>query len=320
MRMFTWDGSKPQSAWLRPTFRTTTSEYNCVVDEIEPGEQPMSLPSTKRNNNSHNTHDLSHNQIPLTPTYQNPRLAPHPPTVKPASFRSLQSVFNRRKAPSIISNRSEASFTSAQSHPYAQMNMAPMPVVSNHAGVEDEEDCPVCLEPLSFSFRLPGEKPHIVPECGHALHEACFTAVYGPPPNQSRSTVPRKTNLGVCGVCRRPMKVGDGDGGKSNSKSSLLLCIPSHLQQNLQLSQEWVTQMPRLSIQAEIPLLLVNELSLQPKNLSTLTKTTLSITQIPSSLAHQSIQTNTSLLPQFRSAQSSAHSPEQVIKVNHSLA
>jgi hypothetical protein len=29
----------------------------------------------------------------------------------------------------------------------------------------------VCLEPLSFSFRLPGEKPHIVPECGHALHE-----------------------------------------------------------------------------------------------------------------------------------------------------
>lgn len=85
-----------------------------------------------------------------------------------------------------------------------------------------EQDCPVCLEPLSFSFRLPGEKPHIVPECGHALHEACFTAVYGPPPSQSRSTVvPKRSNLGVCGVCRRPMKVGDGDSGKSNKLASL---------------------------------------------------------------------------------------------------
>jgi hypothetical protein len=27
------------------------------------------------------------------------------------------------------------------------------------------------VESLSFTFRLPGEKPHIVPECGHALHE-----------------------------------------------------------------------------------------------------------------------------------------------------
>jgi hypothetical protein len=53
------------------------------------------------------------------------------------------------------------------------MAHAPLPVVSSHDS-EDEEDCPVCLEPLSFSFRLPGEKPHIVPECGHALHEVCF--------------------------------------------------------------------------------------------------------------------------------------------------
>ncbi|KAK7060999.1 hypothetical protein VNI00_000734 [Paramarasmius palmivorus] len=102
------------------------------------------------------------------------------------------------------------------------MHIAPLPVVSNQDHhVEEEEDCPVCLEPLSFSFRLPGEKPHIVPECGHALHEACFTAVYGPPPSQARSTVPRKSNLGVCGVCRRPMKVGDGDGGKSNKLAAL---------------------------------------------------------------------------------------------------
>ncbi|KAK1232923.1 hypothetical protein PQX77_003936 [Marasmius sp. AFHP31] len=101
------------------------------------------------------------------------------------------------------------------------MHIAPLPVVSNQDHVEEEEDCPVCLEPLSFSFRLPGEKPHIVPECGHALHEACFTAVYGPPPSQARTAVPRKSNLGVCGVCRRPMKVGDGDGGKSNKLAAL---------------------------------------------------------------------------------------------------
>ncbi|EPQ56625.1 hypothetical protein GLOTRDRAFT_75412 [Gloeophyllum trabeum ATCC 11539] len=96
---------------------------------------------------------------------------------------------------------------------------APLPVVSSHDD-EEEDECPVCLEPLSFSFRLPGEKPHIVPECGHALHEACFTAVYGPPPSQKGAVV-RKSNLGVCGVCRRPMKVGDGDGGKHNKLAAL---------------------------------------------------------------------------------------------------
>ncbi|KZT55808.1 hypothetical protein CALCODRAFT_436594 [Calocera cornea HHB12733] len=97
--------------------------------------------------------------------------------------------------------------------------MAPLPQAVVAAPVEDEDDCPVCLEPLSFSFRIPGEKPHIVPECGHALHEACFSAVYGPP--ASRNGPGRKTNLGVCGVCRRPMKVGDGDSSKNNKLAAL---------------------------------------------------------------------------------------------------
>lgn len=90
----------------------------------------------------------------------------------------------------------------------------------SHSNVRDDSDegeCPVCLEPLSFSFRLPGEKPHIVPECGHALHEACFTAVYGP----AKNAIGRNRSVGVCGVCRRPMKVGDGDGGKSNKLAAL---------------------------------------------------------------------------------------------------
>ncbi|PPQ73569.1 hypothetical protein CVT26_010370 [Gymnopilus dilepis] len=156
---------------------------------------------------------------PLTPTYTSPRLAPKPP-----GFRA---VFRKSAKPPSVRSAYSASTTTSSSdnhsaiHPYSGVHMAPLPVVSNHNAPDDDDECPVCLEPLSFSFRLPGEKPHIVPECGHALHEACFTAVYGPPPNQHGRTVPRKTNLGVCGVCRRPMKVGDGDSGKSNKLAAL---------------------------------------------------------------------------------------------------
>ena len=54
----------------------------------------------------------------------------------------------------------------------SRMVSTPHQYSSSH-DMDDEGECPVCLEPLSFSFRLPGEKPHIVPECGHALHEVC---------------------------------------------------------------------------------------------------------------------------------------------------
>jgi hypothetical protein len=44
---------------------------------------------------------------------------------------------------------------------------------------QDQEKCPVCVENLSSTYRLPGEKPPIVPECGHALHEvSCSIDVY----------------------------------------------------------------------------------------------------------------------------------------------
>lgn len=105
--------------------------------------------------------------------YTTPRTAPKPPSFA-TSFRS---VFTRApvKVPSSTSLRSAYSAASQSSssfqpsHPYANMVSAPLPVVSSKE--DEEDDCPVCLEPLSFSFRLPGEKPHIVPECGHALHE-----------------------------------------------------------------------------------------------------------------------------------------------------
>ncbi len=65
----------------------------------------------------------------------------------------------------------QTSYAVAKAHPYAAMVVAPVPVVSSQDPRDDEGSCPVCLEPLSSSFRLPGEKPHIVPDCGHALHE-----------------------------------------------------------------------------------------------------------------------------------------------------
>ncbi|KAF8659888.1 hypothetical protein AX16_001772 [Volvariella volvacea WC 439] len=187
-----------------------------------------------------------HHQPPLTPTYTSPRSPPIPPNQKSqnSAFKAFHSVFRKQhhsstnldttnlappapssghadRAPSVHSGYSADTTDSdgqQNAHPYAAMHIPPIPVVSNYDPNDEEADCPVCLEPLSSSFRLPGEKPHIVPECGHALHEACFTAVYGPIP---KSSVPRKTNLGVCGVCRRPMKVGDSDTGKSNKLAAL---------------------------------------------------------------------------------------------------
>ncbi|KAF8329534.1 Pleckstrin homology domain-containing protein [Cantharellus anzutake] len=90
-------------------------------------------------------------------------------------------------------------------------------VISGGLNQEEEERCVICLESLSFSFRLPGEKPQIVPECGHALHDACFTAVYGPVVRGQHG----RSNLGLCGVCRRPMKLGDGDNTKGNKLAAL---------------------------------------------------------------------------------------------------
>lgn len=121
--------------------------------------------------------DYSSTKQPLTPTYTSPRLAPPPPpsSIQKSSFKTIQSVFRKQnRPPSIHSAYSASSNSSAENHPthpYSTMHTPPVPVVSNRETVEDEDECPVCLEPLSFSFRLPGEKPHIVPECGHALHE-----------------------------------------------------------------------------------------------------------------------------------------------------
>lgn len=155
--------------------------------------------STIRTANSHssaNSHSVEADHHSHS-SHQHPSssAAHREPSSKAASLTaSFRSVLHRlpTRAPSSNSLHSAYSAASAKKpaapiktptaqnadyqpfHPFAAMVAAPLPVVSSHDATEDEEDCPVCLEPLSFSFRLPGEKPHIVPECGHALHEVSF--------------------------------------------------------------------------------------------------------------------------------------------------
>ncbi|KAL8283746.1 hypothetical protein RQP46_005541 [Phenoliferia psychrophenolica] len=85
---------------------------------------------------------------------------------------------------------------------------------------DEEETCPVCNEDLSL--RLEGEKPHIVPECGHRLHAACFDAVYG---GVSRARQ-KGHSPGMCGICRRDMRIGeDGEGSGRRNKFAAMAGI-----------------------------------------------------------------------------------------------
>lgn len=73
-------------------------------------------------------------------------------------------------------------YSQSNPHPhYQQRAMAPpiayhtqpahqVSLVSQEDSQDDDETCPICVESLGFSYRLPGEKPHVVPECGHSLH------------------------------------------------------------------------------------------------------------------------------------------------------
>ena len=160
------------------------------LSSSHPDQQPPALDTAgfDLHHSSTSSHQVSltlpyfaHSSVPETPSL---------PFQKPAfsSFKSLQNVFTRRPhlhhSSSANSSQSALLAPSFESenisvHPYATMVPAPLPVVSNR-DADEEEECPVCLEPLSFSFRLPGEKPHIVPECGHALHEVslCSGSIY----------------------------------------------------------------------------------------------------------------------------------------------
>lgn len=143
--------------------------------------------------------------------------APSPPSAPPpAHLRAASShLASSRSHPDI------SSMARMQSAPAHQVTLA-------EEGVEDEEKCPICVESLSFTYRLPGEKPHVVPECGHALHEVsfemifmssqadnqeCFVTVYGDVPTHGS-----KRNIGLCGVCRQKMRIVEGGGERKRSK------------------------------------------------------------------------------------------------------
>ncbi|CEH19417.1 CALCIUM-ACTIVATED CHLORIDE CHANNEL REGULATOR [Ceraceosorus bombacis] len=110
-----------------------------------------------------------------------------------------------------------------------ESRLAYSPSSSGHAelAAAEEASCPVCLELLSF--RLAGEKAHVVPTCGHALHHACFSAVYGAPEAVLASQGSQRSEgsgrpsangpPGMCGVCRRPIVLNeDGISGRRSNK------------------------------------------------------------------------------------------------------
>lgn len=130
---------------------------------------------------------LSHPTHPLpspSSAHSSPRIHfKQPRVVKNSTLKVFQSVFGRQQSRSSanslhsLNSGGSASLVDISVPPlFVPMPPAPVPVVSSHESADDEQECPVCLEPLSFSFRLPGEKPHVVPECGHSLHEVSFLA------------------------------------------------------------------------------------------------------------------------------------------------
>ncbi|ODO06033.1 hypothetical protein L198_01262 [Cryptococcus wingfieldii CBS 7118] len=146
-----------------------------------------------------------------------PSSKPKPSFLSPQPARSgptpLTGLSSSKSAPDLDSLSLPLSHTQRE----RQREMPPLQPVVVSTQDEDEDDmCPVCVEPMGATYRLPGEKPPIVPECGHALHEECFSHVYGtPPPEGSRKV------LGVCGVCRQPMKLAEG-GAKKDKLSALM--------------------------------------------------------------------------------------------------
>jgi hypothetical protein len=120
-----------------------------------------------------------------------------------------------------------------QSYAASSVRKASLPNIDPHRRttpkIEEEEDCPVCLE--SLSIRLAGEKAHIVPNCGHKLHADCFEAAYGSPEEygagrdeldnlMGSARRQKKAPQGICGICRSEIRLGDPAESKQSSECS----------------------------------------------------------------------------------------------------
>lgn len=156
------------------------------------------------------------------PSYEASSSAPLPP---------LEAAYH----PYATSSRHQA--LSSPPHQQAKSQTARSVSLGNITGREAREaeqdvECPICLE--SLSIRLQGEKPHVVPMCGHKLHNECFEAAYG-------TTVAKALNqheegtlvmrgkkrqpIGICGICRSEMKIGDPSEMGKNSEFTHLLAL-----------------------------------------------------------------------------------------------
>ncbi|SNX83906.1 related to CDC24 - Guanine nucleotide exchange factor (GEF or GDP-release factor) [Melanopsichium pennsylvanicum] len=157
-----------------------------------------------------------------------------PPAFVDSNHHRNQHFASAMRSPAIIRTKS----VSEMSEAHSSYSRAFSSDLSNTVGGAttftemSEVDCPVCLEPLSH--RLAGEKPHVVPICGHALHNACFTAIYGPPEALLAALNPGSRLRGaaagsrhsvgppgMCGVCRKPIALGEANAIKSNKLTGI---------------------------------------------------------------------------------------------------
>ncbi|KIR82408.1 zinc finger family protein [Cryptococcus gattii EJB2] len=218
----------------RPDIATVVKEDNAAIEKIKDGfvTKPLDVKrrpplaqsastgsvnrskttsnhfSRGRSNSQYGTINSAHSKQssqsshPFAP-FSRPA-SPAPSSTAKNTFLSPQATHRLDRVDSPVINSSRLSPNLAEAYKMTR-SAQQVALVSTEDDRDGDVTCPVCVEPMGFTYRLPGEKPPIVPDCGHALHEECFTHVYGEvPPEGSRKI------LGVCGVCRQPMKLVDG--------------------------------------------------------------------------------------------------------------
>ncbi|KAA1123911.1 hypothetical protein PGTUg99_029422 [Puccinia graminis f. sp. tritici] len=125
--------------------------------------------------------------------------------------------------PSSSSNNNNKKNTQSSSSrlPTTSSSQRPMSPETNRDQPESEinqdhdiitDNCPVCVEDLKMN--LIGEKPLVIPKCGHRLHASCFEAVYGSLDEARRTG----DVLGLCGICRKDMRLVASGGSSFQPK------------------------------------------------------------------------------------------------------
>jgi hypothetical protein len=93
--------------------------------------------------------------------------APHPFAALTAEGASSNSTVNDRHH---VSSRA-LSLASGHSSHLPTRGAPPLAlIVSTDMEEVEAYKCPVCVERMGADFRIQGEKPDVVPECGHAVH------------------------------------------------------------------------------------------------------------------------------------------------------